>query len=133
MAESVFESLDYIYAPSSNVAADVADLEKSVGARIVFAIDDEGTRVAMVELATGPPHLVLAGHLVGAHSLLVYRVADLNAAIVVLQSNGLQMDRKIELPMGPAGTFTVGGGRRFAIYQRTRGDEISNFEGRRDF
>ena len=76
----LFESLDYLYTPSRDVAADVRYFTEVLGARLVFAIDAMGTRVAMVELADGPPQIVLAGHLEGDQPILVYRVADLDAA-----------------------------------------------------
>ena len=61
----MFERLDYIYVPSRDVAADVAYFTDSLGARLVFAIEAMGTRVAMVELTEAPPQIVLAGHLDG--------------------------------------------------------------------
>ena len=51
-----FESLDFLYTPSRDVASDMADLVDVLGgARVVFAIDDGGIRVAMLELTDGPP------------------------------------------------------------------------------
>jgi hypothetical protein len=35
-----------------------------------------GTRVAMIELAGGPPHILLADHLEGDPAVLVYRVEN---------------------------------------------------------
>ena len=86
----MFESLDYVYLPSQDVAADVAHLNDVVRGRHVFAIDAMGTRVAMVELTSGPPRLVLAGHLAGDRPIFVYRVADLAAATHKLETRGWQ-------------------------------------------
>ena len=133
MTDHLFESLDYIYSPSADVAADLIDLEKTLGGHVVFAIDEMGTRVAMVALAQGPPHLLLAGHLEGERPVLVYRVADLKSAVASLRRRGWKKGRMIELPMGPACAFATRGGHRLAIYERSRPDVVRHFEGRRDF
>ena len=130
--KSSFEQLDYIYAPSADVAAEAHRLVSVLGARIVFAIEGMGARVAMLELAEGPPHLLLASHLAGEAPVLVYRVADLEAARDALESQGLRDGDRLELPMGPAFAFEVDG-HRFAIYQRSRPGVVASFEGRRDF
>jgi len=78
----VFEALDYIYSPSADVAAELKHFEEILGARVVFAIDDMGTRVAMLELANGPPYLVLAGHLDGERPVFLYRVASLKTCLL---------------------------------------------------
>ena len=66
----MFEQLDYLYVPSRDVGADVGYFTDTLGARLVFAIDAMGTRVAMVELTDGPPQIVLAGHLDGDRASL---------------------------------------------------------------
>jgi hypothetical protein len=133
MTQAPFEALDYIYAPSVDVGSEVADLEQTLGARVAFAIEEMGTRVAMLELAKGAPQLLLAGHLRGGRPVLVYRVADLKATMAKLAGRGWKKGRMIELPMGPACAFTVRGGHRIAIYERTRPEVARHFEGRRDF
>ena len=75
----MFESLDYVYMPSRDVAADMAYFTDVLDARLIFAIDGMGARVAMLELTDGPPRLLLADHLEGDRPVLVYRVADLHA------------------------------------------------------
>ena len=127
-----FEQLDYVYTPSSDVAADARRLVDLLGGRLVFAIEGMGARVAMIELATGPPHLLLASHLEGEAPVLVYRVADLKAARKELEQRGLAAGDSLELPMGPAFAFQVDA-RRFAIYERSRPGVVAGFEGRRDF
>lgn len=133
MSDHPFQSLDYIYMPSVDVAAELADFETALGGRVLFAIEEMGTRVAMVELAEGPPHLLLAGHLEGERSVFVYRVAGLEAAVGALRERGWQQGRRIELPMGTACAFETHGGHRLAIYERTRPDVTRHFDGRRDF
>ena len=85
---AVFEQLDYVYMPSRDVAADVTYFTDVLGARLVFSIDGMGTRVAMVELTSGPPRLLLAGHLDGEAPVLVFRVADLESATGDLERRG---------------------------------------------
>jgi len=128
-----FESLDYIYQPSRDVAADLAYLRDVLGARVVFAIEAMGTRVAMVELAPPPPWLLLADHVDGERPILVHRVADLAAEAEVLRSRGWHGERSLELPQGPCRTFEGPGGHRFAMYELTRPDFLVRFEGRLDF
>ena len=134
----MFERLDYLYMPSRDVAADLAYFEDVLGARVVFAIDGMGTRVAMLELAGGEaaaaPRILLAGHLEGDAPVLVYRVPDLDAAVGELRSRGWSGGHALEIPQGPVHTFTAPGGQRIALYELTRPGVVeSSFEGRRDF
>lgn len=129
-----FEQLDYVYMPSRDVAADLAYFGDVLGARVVFAIEGMGTRVAMMELTPGAPAILLAGHLEGDQPVLVYRVADLNAAVGELRGRGWVGGHSLEIPQGPVHTFTAPGGQRIALYELTRPGVIeSSFVGRRDF
>ena len=129
----MFEQLDYVYMPSRDVAADVGFFTEVLGGRLVFAIDGMGTRVAMIELTDGPPQLLLAGHLEGDRPVLVYRVADLDAAATDLESRGWTADHALEIPQGPVRSFSGPGGHRLAIYELTRPGVVETFAGRRDF
>jgi catechol 2,3-dioxygenase-like lactoylglutathione lyase family enzyme len=129
----VFEQLDYVYQPSPDVAADIRFYTEVLGARLVFAIDSMGTRVAMVELTDEPPRIVLAGHLEGDRPILVYRVTDLGATSSELTSRGWRQGHGLEIPQGPIRTFEAPSGQRLAIYQVTRPGVIETFSGRRDF
>src|SRR5262247_3126705 len=95
-----FESLDYLYTPSRDVAADVRYFVDVLGARLVFAIDSMGTRVAMVDLTDGPPNVVLNDHLEGDRPILVYRVADLAATAADLAGRGWVAAHSLEIPQG---------------------------------
>jgi hypothetical protein len=128
-----FEGLDYVYTPSRDVAADVAYLRDVLGGRVVFAIEAMGTRVAMIELTTEPPRIVLADHLEGDRPILVYRVTSLRAAVADLEGRGWKADHGLEIPQGPVRTFRTSGGHRFALYELTRPGVLASFEGRRDF
>jgi hypothetical protein len=49
MSDPPFLSLDFLYTPSRDVAADLAVFEDILGASVRFAIDGMGTRVAAVD------------------------------------------------------------------------------------
>ena len=51
--------------------------------------------------------------------VLVYRVADLEAATTELRSRGFTDGHTLEIPQGPVRSFTGPGGHRLAIYQST--------------
>jgi hypothetical protein len=133
MSGAPFLSLDFLYTPSRDVAADLAVFEDVLGARVRFAIDGMGTRVAAVELAEGAPLILLADHLEGERAIAVFRVADLPATIDELLARGWSPVRTFEIPHGPCCSFTTAGGHRIALYQLTRPEVAELFEGRRDF
>lgn len=129
----LFEQLDFIYMPSRDVADDVRYFTAILGARLTFAVEGMGTRVAMLELTESPPRLLLAGHLEGELPVMVYRVADMTQAIDALESRGWRRGHMLEIPHGPVCSFTTPGGHRLAIYQLTRPEVGDHFAGRRDF
>jgi hypothetical protein len=128
----LLESLDFLYTPSRDVAADVADFTRVLGARLVFAIEDAGIRVAMIEL-TGQPRILLTDHLDGDRPVLVYRVADLKVAVATIRERGWIPERSLEIPHGPCSSFRSPGGHRIALYQLVRPEVVHHFESRRDF
>jgi len=128
-----FERLDFLYVPSRDVAADLAYFAEDLGGRVVFAIEAMGTRVAAVQLTEHPPLVLLADHLEGERPILVYRVADLGAALADLEARGWQRQRTLEIPQGPCCSFRTPGGHRIALYQLTRPEVAAHFDGRRDF
>jgi hypothetical protein len=128
-----FQQLDFVYAPSRDVAADLAYFTQILGGRVVFAVQAMAARVAAIELTPGPPLLVLADHLGGERPILVYRVADLDAALAELEAHGWQRQQTLEIPHGPCRSFRSPGGHQIALYQLTRPEVATHFEGRRDF
>jgi hypothetical protein len=122
-----------VYTPSSDVAGEVAYFTDVLGAEVVFAIEAMGTRVAMLRLGSGPPAVLLAGHLEGERPVLVYRVADLDAATAELRARGWQDAPRLDIPHGPIVSFTAPGGHRLAIYELTRPEVAERLAGRRDF
>jgi hypothetical protein len=127
------EGLDFLYTPSRDVAADTADLIAALGARLVFAVEDGGIRVAMIEVTPEPPRILLTDHVDGDRPILVYRVADLPLAVAELGRRGWTPERSLEIPQGPCASFRSPGGHRIALYQLVRPGVIRHFEGRRDF
>lgn len=128
-----FEQLDFLYTPSSDVAADLTHLTEVLGGRVVFAVEDMGTRVAAVELAASSPLILLTDHLEGERPILVYRVKDLDASLARLEARGWDRAGTFEIPHGPCCSFRTPGGHRFALYELTRPDAVTHFDGRRDF
>ena len=110
-----FGTLDYVYMPSHDVAADMRYFTDVLGATTIFAIDDGGTRVAAVQLGQEPPRLLLTDHLDSDAPILVFRVDDLDTELARLRANDVDGWR-LELPMGPAFSWTAPGGQRVAIY-----------------
>jgi len=127
------EQLDFVYMPSADVAADMDYFTTVLGGRLAFAVEGMGTRVAMVELTEAPPRVLLAGHLEGDQPVLVYRVADLAAAMRELEARGWKRESTFEIPHGPVCSFHTPGGHRIAIYQLMRPEVGDHFAGRRDF
>jgi hypothetical protein len=125
-------SLDFLYTPSGDVAADARYFVDVLGAELGFAIEDGGVRVAMVSFG-GPPAILLTDHLEGDRPIHLFAVGDLAEARHELEGRGWQHERAVELPPGPAITFRTPGGLRLAIYEPSRPFVIESFRGRHDF
>lgn len=128
-----FGTLDFLYTPSTDVGADARYFVDVLGAELVFAIESDGIRVAMLRLSTQPPAILLTDHLDGDRPVLVYRVPDLADAVASLESRGFERQRMIELPPGPATSFRTPRGHRIALYESSRSYVLAGFGGRRDF
>jgi hypothetical protein len=119
--------------PSRDVAAELRHFSEDLGARVVFAIEAMGTRVAMLELSPDPPRLLLADHVEGERPILVYRVADIEAARAEIEGRGWETGPTFEIPFGPCCEFRLDGGHRIAIYEVRRPEMDQRLAGRRDF
>jgi predicted enzyme related to lactoylglutathione lyase len=128
-----FVQLDYLYTPSKDVAADVEYFTRVLGAEVAFSIEGMGARVAMLRMSEGPPHVLLTDHLKGDRAILIYRVADLDAALRDLRARGWTKAQTLEIPMGTCCSFTTPGGHRIAVYEQSRPEVLAHFLGRRDF
>lgn len=133
MTVAPFESLDFVYTPSRDVAADVRHFTEALGGRLVFAIEAFDTRVAMIQLTEGPPAVLLAGHLEGERPILVFRVADLERTAALLAEHGYEPGEEFGIPHGPGRMLDAPGGQRLAIYELTRPAAAERLAGRRDF
>ena len=125
--------LDYVYAPSSDVAADASWFVETLGAELVFAIDGDGTRVAMLRVGPNGPALLLTDHLPDDRPVFIHRVADLAATSADLAARGWTPERTMELPPGSCTTFRAPGGLRLAIYELSRPGVVQSMAGQRDF
>jgi hypothetical protein len=125
-------SLDFLYTPSTDVAADLRYFVDVLGAAEGFAIEDGGIKVAMVTFGA-PPAILLTDHLEGDRPIHLFAVVDLTAAKGDLAARGWVSERSVDLPPGPAITFRTPGGLRMAIYEPTRPFVVESFRGRHDF
>jgi hypothetical protein len=133
MTDVAFEQLDFLYMPSRDVARDLAFYTEVLDAEVVFAIEAFGTRVAQVRLSEGTPRILLAEHLEGDAPVLVFRVADLDAAVAELRRRGLDTGERFGFPHGPCVEFRSPGGQRVAVYELTRPEADARLAGRHDF
>jgi len=131
--EPPFRRLDFLYTPSRDVAGDLAYFRDVLGGRVVFAVEDGGTRVAAIELAPGSPSVLLTDHVEGDRPILVFRVDDLEATMARLEAAGWVREHTFEIPHGPICSFRTPGGHRIALYEVTRPEAATHFDGRLDF
>ena len=129
----MFDELEFIYCPSSDVSVERTHYVERLGAHVVFAIEAFDTRVVMLRLTATGPKLLLAQHLHGEQPVLIYRVADLAAAEAELSARGVALSPRFGFPDGDAVELDVPGPQRIAIYERTRPDRAAQLEGRLDF
>ena len=133
MDQLPFENLDFLYMPAAEVGVEAANLVDVLGGRIVFAVADGGTRVAMVALTDDPPHILLTDHLHGERPILIYRVRALVDIVEALERAGWEKGEVFEIPHGPCVSFRTPQGLRMAVYEPVRPDATSFFAGRKDF
>jgi hypothetical protein len=125
--------LDFLYVPSADVAGDATYWVNVLGARLVFAVEGMGARVAMLELGSSGPRILLTDHLEDQRTVLIYRAEDLAQTQEELRSKGWKRGRSIDIPHGPCISFVTPGGQRVAVYQLTRPEVANHFVGRMDF
>jgi hypothetical protein len=128
-----FESLDFVYMPSGDVAGDLRHFTEVLGGELVFAIEAFGTRVAMVRMTPQAPAVLLAGHLHDDRPVLVFRVADLEGAVAAIEERGFEAGERFGIPHGPGCMLDAPGGQRIAVYELTRPEAGERLAGRRDF
>jgi hypothetical protein len=125
-------TLDFLYIPSRDVAADLAYFSEVLAAEVVFAIESGDVRVGAVRFGEGPV-LLFADHLEGERAFMIFRTDNLDAKLSEMESNGWTREESFEIPHGPCCTFETPAGHRVGFYELTRPDVINHFAGRRDF
>jgi hypothetical protein len=130
--DGVLGSLDFVYCPSTDAAADLVHWTERLGAEPVFAVERFGTRVACVAPGDGPA-VLFAEHLAGDRPVLLYRVDDLASATAALQARGVEVGEIFEFPFGEGAELTNPGPQRVAVYERNRADRGASLRGRHDF
>ena len=126
----MFSSLDFVYTPAADVDASIADFVGPLGGELRWKVRAMGTTVAAMRLSHDGPLVILAGHLHGEVPILVYRVEDYRAAAAELTAKGIALE-ELEIPHGPCATFRIGGA-HLAVYELTRPDAVTWFDGRID-
>jgi hypothetical protein len=132
MARVMFESLDFVYVPTSDVDTAAAHHGQVLGAELLWKVRAMGTTVAALQVSAEGPQILLSGHLAGERPILVYRVADYRGAVAALRGSGLTAIDELEIPHGPCAAFHAEGGQRLAVYQLTRPEATTHFDGRID-
>jgi hypothetical protein len=127
----LFESLDFVYTPATDVGDAARRWVEELGAELVWKVRALGTIVACVRPARDGPLVLLTDHLDGDAPILVYRVADYSAVCAGLRAAGTEL-RELEIPHGPCASFRAAGGQRLAVYELTRPAAASQFDGRVD-
>jgi predicted enzyme related to lactoylglutathione lyase len=128
-----FESLDYLYLSATDLDAAVDFYAGTLGGELLWRIHEGSTRVAAVRLTAANPVVVLANHLAAGHNVLVYRVADLEAARRGLEARGWSAEAEaVEMPQGPCRILRDPSGHRIGIYERTRPWFDARLAGRND-
>ena len=118
--------------PAHDVDTVTARYVEVLGAEVLWKVRAMGTTVAALRVSSSGPQILLAGHLEGARPVLIYRVADYARALTALREAGVEELAELEIPHGPCAVFRLGGGGRYAIYERTRPDVEEHFRGRLD-
>lgn len=127
----MYRSLDFLYFPCADVDAGVAE-HVALGWELRFKIRAFDTTVACLRSASEGPSVLLAGHLEDGPPVLVHRVEDYAAAVGELRSRGVAGLHEFEIPHGPCAAFETSSGQRIAVYELTRPQANTRFEGRLD-
>jgi hypothetical protein len=128
----VLGSLDFVYVPTSDVDTTARHYVNDLDARLEWRVRAMGTTVAAIRVAEQGPLILLAGHLEGDTPILVYRVDDYDTAVAALRAAAVADLVELEIPHGPCAAFRAYGGQRFAVYELTRPDAVTQFTGRFD-
>ena len=113
-------SLAFSLCGKLHVRKDLEYYTKTLGARKIWDFTSMGTRVAAVNVSSGPL-LLLAGHRPAPSVLPVFEVENLKATVKELRNRGWRPDGgEFEIPNGPCYLFKDPSGNQMAIFQDVR-------------
>jgi len=120
VAKAPLGILRFLYVGSSDVAKDLDYYIRVLGAKKVWDFTSMGTRVAAVQVSSGPL-LLLAGHRPSPSVLPVFEVEDLKASAKEFKSRGWQpQGEEFEIPNGPCYLFKDPSGNQMAMFEDVR-------------
>ncbi len=130
----MFESLDFLYVPASDIDSSVKYYKDVLGGELLWKIHAFGVWVACIKLSKAgeKPYVLLADHIKQNDVMLIYRVENLENSVLALKSRGWKEENRIEIPPGPCCTFRDPAGNALVIYENTRPDVMQDFRGRID-
>jgi len=120
VAKTPLGVLRFLYVGSSDVRKDLEYYTKTLEAKKIWDFTSMGTRVAAVQVCSGPL-LLLAGHRPAPSILPVFEVGNLKATVKEFRSRGWLPDgEEFEIPNGPCYLFKDPSGNQMAIFQDVR-------------
>jgi hypothetical protein len=129
----MFESLDFLYVPASDIEASVRYYVEILGGSLRWKIHAMGAWVACVQLSREGPPVLLADHKERTGPQLIYRVASFEESVAALRAKGWTPEGEpFEIPSGPCCSFRDPNGNQLAIYENRRPGVPRSFEGRID-
>jgi hypothetical protein len=128
----VFLSLDFLYTPTADIDAAIAQHIDAFSAELEWKVRAMGTVVACLRVAEAGPRLLLTEHLEGTEPVLVYRVASYDDTLARVRAAGIIDIRELGIPHGPCASFHTGNGQHLAVYELTNPGALTHFDGRFD-
>ena len=129
----VFESLDFLYVPASNIQESIRYYTNILDGELLWKIHAYGVWVACIKLSNKQePYILLADHIEKKDPILIYRVKNLDKTSSDLKSRGWMQEKRLEIPSGPCCTFRDPTDNHIAIYENKRPNVMEEFKGRID-
>jgi predicted enzyme related to lactoylglutathione lyase len=113
----LFESLDFLYVPASDIEASINYYTNILGSTLLWKIHAYGVWVACICVSKLGPLLLLADHIKKNDLIMIYRVSSLDNTASTLRSHGWEEEKMLEIPLGPCYTFRDPAGNSIAIYE----------------
>lgn len=128
----MFLSLDFLYTPTTDVDAAVAQAVAAFGGEHEWKVRAMDTVVACVRVSETGPRILFTEHLDGTMPILVYRVASYDDALAQLREADITEIRELGIPHGPCAAFHTANGQELAVYELARPEALTYFDGRFD-